>query len=225
MTSPYAYEHAHTRVKSLHGPARYYPCDFCGLGAHDWALDWESPEIVRDQQWRAYSPNPDFYMPLCRSCHKTYDNHVRRFGADPVGVLKLRDGLWRAVDPELRAVKREHLLSNYRAYLMWVTGAVDVLFKTTNTFEEPLPEPVAEPTAEVPSGPEWFPALFTLDADGSIPGAEAYAAYHDWCAAEGVQVKETVSRKAFYARAEECGAERKKTNKGIALVGIRLRSN
>ncbi|MFF5609828.1 hypothetical protein ACFY65_26205 [Streptomyces cellulosae] len=211
MTSPYAYELAHARVKRLHGPARYYPCDFCGLGAHDWALDWESPEVVRDQQWRAYSPDPNFYMPLCRSCHKTYDMHVSRFGADPVGVLKLRDRLWRAVDPELRAVKREHLLSSYQAYLMWATGAVDVLFKRTTTFEEHLPEP----TAETP-GPEWFPVLFTLDADASVPGAEAYKAYCDWCEAK------PLTRNAFYAVMVSCGAKRKKTNAGIALTGVKL---
>ncbi|MGW0135162.1 hypothetical protein [Streptomyces sp. NPDC003299] len=134
MTSAYAYENAHARVKRLHGPARYYPCDFCGLSAHDWALDWESPEIIRDQKWRAYSPDPNGYMPLCRKCHKEYDKHVSRFGADPVEVLKLRDRLWKAVDKEARAVNRERLLSSYKAYLMWTTGAVDIVFKRTNTF-------------------------------------------------------------------------------------------
>ncbi|MEV0577678.1 hypothetical protein [Streptomyces sp. NPDC050392] len=140
MISPYAYENAHNAVKRKHGPARYYPCDFCGLHAHDWALDWESPDIIRDQKWRAYSPETDSYMPLCRKCHKAYDMHVKKFGPVPEEVLKLRDGLWRAIDPELRRVVREGLLSSYRAYLMWVSGSADVVFKRTNTFttEEPI---------------------------------------------------------------------------------------
>ncbi|MBQ0974758.1 hypothetical protein KBZ00_27050 [Streptomyces sp. RK31] len=222
MTSPYAYEQAHTRVKNLNGPARNHPCEFCGLRAHDWALDWESPDIVRDQQWRAYSPNPDWYMPLCRPCHKTYDAHVRRFGPDPVGVLRLRDGLWKATDPALRAVQRDALLNSFTAVQMWLHGADDVVTRRVPTWltdeelraEAAAPEPKAEP--------DWFPVLFTLDADGSVPGAEAYAAYTQWAQTQ-LPSREWHSRKAFYASAEKCGAARKRTNKGVALTGVKLK--
>lgn len=69
----------------------------------------------------------------------------------------------------------------------------------------------------------FFPGVLTADDDdATLPGADAYLAYTDWCEAEGLQRKEVWSRKAFYGAMEERGIGKKKTNKGIALVGVKV---
>ncbi|MGW3674654.1 phage/plasmid primase, P4 family [Streptomyces sp. NPDC005166] len=69
----------------------------------------------------------------------------------------------------------------------------------------------------------FFPGVLeAADEDAVIPGADAYTAYTDWCEAEGLQRKEVWSRKAFYGAMEERNVTKKKTNKGIALVGVKM---
>jgi hypothetical protein len=62
------YQAAHRRVVYLWGKASQYPCAHCGGAAHHWAYDWTDPSSRED-----YSHFPEFYMPLCRSCHRRYD--------------------------------------------------------------------------------------------------------------------------------------------------------
>jgi putative DNA primase/helicase len=52
-------------------------------------------------------------------------------------------------------------------------------------------------------------------------GTEAFNSYLDWCEAENLPDKERWTRRAFYDAMEERGVTRKKTAKGIALVGLR----
>lgn len=68
----------------------------------------------------------------------------------------------------------------------------------------------------------FFPGVLEPHDGSTMPGADAYNSYRDWCEAEGLQQKEVWSRRAFYEAMEEHKVTRKKTNKGIALVGIRL---
>jgi putative DNA primase/helicase len=69
----------------------------------------------------------------------------------------------------------------------------------------------------------FFPGVLDPAGDDSVvPGADAYTAYTDWCEAEGLQRKEVWSRKAFYGAMEERNVMKKKTNKGIALVGVKM---
>lgn len=69
----------------------------------------------------------------------------------------------------------------------------------------------------------FFPGVLE-PADDSVmlPGADAYNAYRDWCEAEGLKSTEVWSRKAFYGAMEERNIGKKKTNKGIALVGVQV---
>jgi putative DNA primase/helicase len=69
----------------------------------------------------------------------------------------------------------------------------------------------------------FFPGVLEeADDEAVLPGADAYTAYTDWCEAEGLQRKEVWSRKAFYGAMEERNVMKKKTNKGIALVGVKM---
>lgn len=69
----------------------------------------------------------------------------------------------------------------------------------------------------------FFPGVLdAADEESVLPGADAYTAYTDWCEAEGLQRKEVWSRKAFYGAMEERNVMKKKTNKGIALVGVKF---
>jgi putative DNA primase/helicase len=70
----------------------------------------------------------------------------------------------------------------------------------------------------------FFPGVYVESPGSQVSGADAYNEYKDWCEAEGLPSKEVWTRRAFYDAMEERKVGRKKTNKGIALVGIRLAS-
>lgn len=67
----------------------------------------------------------------------------------------------------------------------------------------------------------FYPGIMEAAEAVTTPGDEAYNLYRDWCEAEGLQSREIWKRTTFYASMEERGAVRKKTAKGIALVGVR----
>ena len=69
----------------------------------------------------------------------------------------------------------------------------------------------------------FFPGVLVESDDTELlPGADAYNSYRDWCEAEGLKSSEVWSRKAFYQAMEERNVTKKKTNKGIALVGVKM---
>ena len=88
------YSAAHGRAKSLWGSASSYPCVECGRQAIDWAYDGTDPSERRGRtpsgSLCAYSPYPEFYMPMCRKCHIGRDVALRRgsISNNPKGVLK-----------------------------------------------------------------------------------------------------------------------------------------
>jgi putative DNA primase/helicase len=67
----------------------------------------------------------------------------------------------------------------------------------------------------------FFPGVLVEDEASTMPGADVYTTYVDWCAEEGLKSSEVWSRKALYGAMEERNVTKKKTNKGISLVGIR----
>ncbi|MFC9739173.1 phage/plasmid primase, P4 family [Streptomyces noursei] len=68
----------------------------------------------------------------------------------------------------------------------------------------------------------FFPGVLEACDDSHVMnGTEAFNSYLDWCEAENLPTKERWTRRAFYDAMEERGVTRKKTAKGIALVGMR----
>lgn len=79
------YRGAHIRVERARGKANRHRCAHCGDTASEWAYDHMDPaELteVRNYYGRlvelAYSLNPDNYIPLCGSCHRTFDGIEER---------------------------------------------------------------------------------------------------------------------------------------------------
>jgi putative DNA primase/helicase len=152
-------------------------------------------------------------------------NHKPRFrGQD--------EGLWRRVKmiPFKRWFaphERDHaldakLLAESEGIAAWaVRGAVewfadglqdpDVIKSAVQEYKE---------TSDALAG--FFPGTLERVPEATLNGDEAYNAYRDWCEAEGLQQREVWTRRTFYAAMEERGAFRKKTMKGIALVGVRI---
>ena len=68
------YNGVHIRLRSEHGPAKDYTCDHCGGEADDWAYTHEDPDERISSDGLAYSvAGRDFYIPLCRLCHRRFD--------------------------------------------------------------------------------------------------------------------------------------------------------
>lgn len=142
------------------------------------------------------------------------------------------DGLWRRVKlipfrrffaPHERDYSLDRkLMAEAEGIAAWaVRGAV-------TWFREGLQDPpvIIEATREYQETSDalagFFPGVLVPDEGATMNGNEAYNAYRDWCEAEGLPNKEIWSRRAFYDAMEERKVTRKKTNKGIALVGVRL---
>jgi hypothetical protein len=123
MGSPYS--NAHARAKTAFGSAAYNECDFCGLTAEQYALDWAAPDIRYDNKGRAYSDDPSWYMPACRRCHRAYDRE--RAGLDAVGLIRLRERLWKSTTDEAREVQRKSRESAQRASLRYKFKVADVV--------------------------------------------------------------------------------------------------
>lgn len=82
---PIAYSTAHHRVKATYGAASNYSCSECGDQAHAWSYDHSDPNplmhkgvgLFAKKPPVPYSPDPERYDPMCRSCHVKRD----RYGA------------------------------------------------------------------------------------------------------------------------------------------------
>lgn len=68
---------AHNRCRMLWGKADQYPCIECRKQAKDWAYDGTDPTQLyaqgSDGTWTWLSRFPEFYMPMCRKCHRVRD--------------------------------------------------------------------------------------------------------------------------------------------------------
>jgi hypothetical protein len=104
------YQLAHKRVKSRYAAAKNWFCMFCGLSADHWAVDHDAPELQYDEKGRAFSLDPDSYVPLCVRCHKAYDKHVSQHGT--AGVPELMEQLRSAVSDDARDATRSSIISS-----------------------------------------------------------------------------------------------------------------
>lgn len=68
------YEAVHARLRKDCGVAADYACRHCGAVAADWAYDNEDPDerLSHGGLWFSVK-GQDHYLPLCRSCHRTFD--------------------------------------------------------------------------------------------------------------------------------------------------------
>ncbi|AGC34057.1 hypothetical protein Nacho_0068 [Mycobacterium phage Nacho] len=83
VTDPHCtYEMAHQRCRRLWGRAATHLCAMCSLRrATDWAYDGTDPTALSRPGWYGplwFSRYPEFYMPLCRSCHVRFDIETRQ---------------------------------------------------------------------------------------------------------------------------------------------------
>lgn len=63
--------------------------------------------------------------------------------------------------------------------------------------------------------------LERTDDDQVMNGTEAFNTYLEWCEAENLPARERWTRRTFYDAMEERGVSRRKTMRGISLVGLR----
>ncbi|GHB00500.1 hypothetical protein GCM10010330_63320 [Streptomyces tendae] len=74
-----SYVGAHSRVKAEHGPASSWPCSCgCGRQADDWAYlgtagEREKVSDAKGSKGFPYSPDPEDFAPLAKTCHKRFD--------------------------------------------------------------------------------------------------------------------------------------------------------
>ena len=74
------YVHAHQLVKRARGKADEYECHFCIKPAAQWAYEHtEEDPPMRMLDGRAFSFEPNDYIPACVSCHMRYDGGHRSF--------------------------------------------------------------------------------------------------------------------------------------------------
>jgi hypothetical protein len=68
-----SYGTMHQRLGYVRGRASAHPCARCGGPAREWAYDHEDTDALTDPRGRRYSADPAHYVPLCVSCHRTFD--------------------------------------------------------------------------------------------------------------------------------------------------------
>lgn len=61
----------------MRGAVSNHACEFCGDSAKEWAYTHMDPcekyEANADGYQLPYSPDPQFYIPLCKPCHGRFD--------------------------------------------------------------------------------------------------------------------------------------------------------
>jgi hypothetical protein len=73
------YDAAHERVRGAWGAAARYVCNACPARAAEWALMPGRPRTRTERSTGLrYSPSPDDYRPMCKSCHRTQDRRALR---------------------------------------------------------------------------------------------------------------------------------------------------
>lgn len=70
------YEVAHARVRRRRGAPSLWTCEGCGeVAASEWAYDHgDQDALICDKRGVPYSADPARYMPMCLSCHRTFDS-------------------------------------------------------------------------------------------------------------------------------------------------------
>lgn len=71
----------HRRLSRTRGPARNHDCVDCGGPAREWSYNGKDDGELMGKSGRfevAFSENLDNYEPRCCSCHRKFDNAMRR---------------------------------------------------------------------------------------------------------------------------------------------------
>ncbi len=75
------YGGAHIRLKREKGSAKEHPCTACGSTAQEWALSQEAKSTLFGTHGKflcEYSLDPNDYIPMCSSCHRSMDIKQKR---------------------------------------------------------------------------------------------------------------------------------------------------
>src|ERR1035437_4956649 len=70
------YAGQHHRLYTARGKAKDFGCEHCSNQAQHWAYDHTDPDEhyeMRDGYLLPFSTDLERYLPLCRSCHATFD--------------------------------------------------------------------------------------------------------------------------------------------------------
>ncbi len=79
--TPTSYGAVHSRVSRARGPASEYRCKQCDGPAAQWAYNHCDPnerQFLLNGREYPYSLDLNNYMPMCRSCHQTFDLAYRK---------------------------------------------------------------------------------------------------------------------------------------------------
>ena len=94
------YSGAHRRVRNLKGSASEHKCCRCERQAEHWAYSNGDIDQVIETSGRetgkAYSVNPDHYLPMCRADHTRFDNAHRRIAHGGLSLAHV--ALWLATN-------------------------------------------------------------------------------------------------------------------------------
>lgn len=89
------YKGAHKRVRAMRGKASAHPCASCGGRAAEWAYGHGDTSSEMTQTLHvfgkppraiAYSPNPDYYEPMCHPCHVSGDMAKAKLATTSIAV-------------------------------------------------------------------------------------------------------------------------------------------
>lgn len=142
------------------------------------------------------------------------------------------EGLWRRVKlipftryfaPEERDYDLDRkLLAETPGIVAWaVRGAVEWYARGLQD-----PDSITSATREYRATSDalagFFPGVLVPEDGAQALGSDAFNAYLRWCDDENLPSKERWSRRAFFSAMEERGISKKKSNKGVTLVGVRI---
>lgn len=106
-----SYDQVHAGLFWMFGKASEYPCTDCESPGSAWAYQYSAGEDeLKDSQGRVYSIDFSHYAPMCRACHRRFDNF--QMAKDPewarkrnenAAVGRARIAELRATDPDFEA--------------------------------------------------------------------------------------------------------------------------
>ncbi|MEW6903244.1 phage/plasmid primase, P4 family [Trueperella pyogenes] len=157
-----------------------------------------------------------------------YTNHLPRVGA-------MDTGIWRRliVIPFEAKIEGTSDVKNYAdhlyehaggAILAWIMHGAALIH--AEEYQLTPPQKVLAASAAYREENNWFAQFLeescdTTDPAGQTRSGELYRSYRAWAAATGSYVRSTTD---FYAALERAGHVRQRTNKGVIIRGIQLKS-
>ena len=156
-----------------------------------------------------------------------YTNHLPKVGAND-------DGIWRRlkVIPFNAKIKGNSDIKNYADYLFenagpailsWIIEGAEKVSKCDYKVEDP--KCVKDAVAAYREDNDWLGHFIAdcceLDNSNEEKSGELYQQYRAYCIQNGEFIRSTTD---FYAAIEKIGCVRRKTNKGIMVQGVKLKT-